>query len=122
VLYWPDTAGATVTHGDITIECTDVTQAGGYLLSTLRLTTDGSAARVCEHYWYNSWPDHGVPKVDGQIWCDDVLNMLRDVNQVRAEYNLEGGASLIWMGGEYNLEEGWSIIWREGGIIWREGG
>ena len=30
---------------------------------------------------YNSWPDHGVPKVKGKVHCDDVLNMLSEVNK-----------------------------------------
>lgn len=35
---------------------------------------------MCEHYWYNSWPDHGVPKKDKKVYVDDVVNMLKEVN------------------------------------------
>ena len=81
VEYWPREAGAEVLHGGINVKCVSVEQRQGFVLTTIDLVqvSDGST-KCAEHYWYNSWPDHGVPKVKGKVHCDDVLNMLSEVN------------------------------------------
>lgn len=36
-----------------------------------------------EYDRYNTWPDHGVPKQNGRVYCDDVLGMLNAVNEAQ---------------------------------------
>ena len=45
----------------------------GFLLTRLRVL-HGDDERVVRHYWYNSWPDHGVPRIQGKINADDILS------------------------------------------------
>lgn len=33
----------------------------GFITSVLSVQHDGEAPREVRHYWYDSWPDHGVP-------------------------------------------------------------
>jgi hypothetical protein len=62
---------------------TAVEQRVGFVLTKLQLQR-GVVTREAEHYWFNSWPDHGVPTHDGVTRCDDVLNMLMEVNTAMA--------------------------------------
>lgn len=55
-LYWPDTVGRSIGHGPITIECIASEQGAGYIKSTHKLSDGSGQTKVCEHYWYNSWP------------------------------------------------------------------
>lgn len=61
----------------------------GYERNVLELT-QGDDTRECIHYWYNTWPDHGVPKKDGSLYTDDVLHMLKDVNDAVAAVKSDG--------------------------------
>ncbi len=46
---------------------------GGYLQTKLRVTS-GDKERIVMHFWYDTWPDHGVP-TDRPL----VISMLQDV-------------------------------------------
>ena len=38
------------------------------------------------HYWFTSWPDHGVPSTPlGEVYPDDALRMLVDARKSRQE-------------------------------------
>ena len=51
--YWPQEAGASVTHGDITIECKELEERSGFLRSVHTVTKgEGGESRPLEHYWY----------------------------------------------------------------------
>ena len=44
-------------------------KANGYITTKLRLRKDGVAEeRIVMHYWYNSWPDHGVPADEANVY------------------------------------------------------
>ena len=84
--YWPMAAGEVVTHGEITVACTELEERSGFLRSVHTVTNgEGGETRPLEHYWYNTWPDHGVPTENNEIYCDNVLNMLTEVNESVAE-------------------------------------
>jgi receptor-type tyrosine-protein phosphatase R len=81
-VYWPQQPGpdrAMSFPSGITIMCKSRKTCEGYERNVLELTR-GDDTRECIHYWYNTWPDHGVPKKDGSVYTDDVLHMLKDVN------------------------------------------
>lgn len=56
----------------------------GYVATKIRLSKDGvKGERIVMHYWYNSWPDHGVPSNTRAVhqmlaaarkWCDDPMH------------------------------------------------
>lgn len=36
------------------------------------------------HFWYNTWPDHGVPHTpDGNVYPDNILEMLAQVHELQ---------------------------------------
>jgi protein tyrosine phosphatase len=39
-----------------------------------------SESREVKHWWYNTWPDHGVPKIDKKHPTSHFLNMLDDMD------------------------------------------
>ena len=54
---------------------------------SIRLKTGESVIRthVVKHFWYHSWPDHGVPRLpDNSPDPSHILNMLADVAVYRA--------------------------------------
>ncbi|EGD75941.1 serine/threonine protein kinase [Salpingoeca rosetta] len=56
-------------------------KSGGYVVTKIRLKKDKvKGERIVMHYWYNSWPDHGVPNNTTAVhhmldtarkWCDE---------------------------------------------------
>jgi Ca2+-binding EF-hand superfamily protein len=54
-----------------------------YLLSVLKFSMAGvEEDRTVLHYWYDTWPDHGVPRAptSGKLHCSPMLAMLADIN------------------------------------------
>ena len=44
--------------------------------------------RELQHFWYNTWPDHGVPTLpNGTPNPADILDMLSDVHEYQREIN-----------------------------------
>eukprot|EP00049_Salpingoeca_infusionum_P018830 m.358959 g.358959 ORF g.358959 m.358959 type:complete len:2697 (+) comp18357_c0_seq1:279-8369(+) len=62
-------------YGDINVAVMSGFKANGYLTSKLRVIRDGEE-RTVMHYWFNSWPDHGVPHK-----TDPVVHMLDSVRE-----------------------------------------
>ena len=38
----------------------------------------GDETRSVSHYWYNTWPDHGVPLVNGKAYPNDIMVLSND--------------------------------------------
>lgn len=79
--YWPLDVGAQheVHYGPFHIEMVSSKRADSYLLNELRIRrVDGdpgsNVTRQLQHFWYDSWPDHGVP-----IDVSGVTTMLNEV-------------------------------------------
>lgn len=54
-------------------------QIGGYFLTEMEFSQGTNVLKV-KHYWYKSWPDHGVPRDDdGDVDTDDLLELLDDM-------------------------------------------
>jgi len=74
----------------------------GYVRSTIKAVgPDGKGGRHSyefEHFWYNTWPDHGVPrKGSNPMYATDCLGMLKDINTYVAKRNqkLKKKSSLV---------------------------
>jgi protein tyrosine phosphatase len=86
--YWPGIADSKtmLQFGDIRVVCTATEPSPGFIKSTLKITgfdskTGKRTSHTMIHYWYNTWPDHGVPrKKENPMYVDDVLTMLQEVN------------------------------------------
>lgn len=49
----------------------------GYVRTEIRAERAGSMRRLI-HFWYNTWPDHGVPKgPDKKIFPNDLVGWCR---------------------------------------------
>ncbi|XP_062513235.1 tyrosine-protein phosphatase non-receptor type 5-like [Corticium candelabrum] len=57
-----------ITSRDISILVTDSEQSDGYLVTQLELRQKDVKHNVC-HFWYNSWPDHGIPQSPSPLLC-----------------------------------------------------
>lgn len=50
--------------------------------------TKGNETRKLDHYWYNTWPDHGVPSnAAGEMDPTNCLNLVRLIRQERRGHN-----------------------------------
>eukprot|EP00037_Helgoeca_nana_P015360 m.143421 g.143421 ORF g.143421 m.143421 type:complete len:728 (+) comp22984_c0_seq2:83-2266(+) len=95
--YWPGLAdGKTIMafdDGRIRVVTTksDPTP-DGYVRSTIKAVgPDGKGGRCSfefEHFWYNTWPDHGVPrKGSNPMYTKDCVGMVQSVNSYVATRN-----------------------------------
>eukprot|EP01147_Barroeca_monosierra_P010372 gene10372-2505_t len=81
--YWPaEVDGKTsMTFGNISITALKEAKARGYTFTLLRAQC-GKTVRKIGHFWYNTWPDHGVPKsASNTLYPDSVLGMLHTVHK-----------------------------------------
>jgi protein tyrosine phosphatase len=86
--YWPSVEMGSMTFtypgGAPSITVTnlgEVQKTPFYKLSELNFTMAGQGERTVRHYWYHSWPDHGVPLApSGKLHCSPMLAMLADIN------------------------------------------
>ena len=67
----------------------------GYLRSRLLVTSTASGEiRAIEHFWFNSWPDHGVPRnAQHPLYVDSTIELIASVNDARREAG--GGPVLV---------------------------
>lgn len=81
---------------DIRVVTTASTAASGYVRSTIKAVAMDPAlgkrkSHTIEHFWYNTWPDHGVPRKAGEpLFVDDTLAMLADVRAFRKKCKSSG--------------------------------
>eukprot|EP00054_Salpingoeca_dolichothecata_P014954 m.85200 g.85200 ORF g.85200 m.85200 type:complete len:633 (-) comp21251_c0_seq2:242-2140(-) len=81
--YWPAQADGktSLTFGTIKVVTESSKPHPGFIRSVIK-ATDGSESHTLVHYWYNTWPDHGVPTAaDGSLYVDDVLGMMKVVHK-----------------------------------------
>ena len=81
--YWPDAGTMTIKYpkgcAPITLAAVKKVQMKGYIRQELTIT-QGKVTRKLVHFWYNTWPDHGVPRTKrGGFNVNDLLEMLGDV-------------------------------------------
>lgn len=90
--YWPGECGpsGSLVCESLTVTLVSSQEVGAYVHSVLEVCKHGEESlgsncrsRRVEHFWYRSWPDHGVPE-DPQ----GVLDMLREV---RLSFTAQGG-------------------------------
>jgi len=62
VLYNQDDQVGDQTFGGYNIRVTAGFRKDGYITSQLRVCKKGEPPRDVYHYWFDSWPDHGVPQ------------------------------------------------------------
>eukprot|EP00040_Diaphanoeca_grandis_P027353 m.155612 g.155612 ORF g.155612 m.155612 type:complete len:383 (+) comp30944_c1_seq1:53-1201(+) len=58
--YWPEKGS--MEFGFFQIDRIDAVQYPEWITTTLKLTnTQNNKSRIMKHFWYTTWPDHGVP-------------------------------------------------------------
>jgi len=98
--YWPGCADGKeiLEFGDVRVCTTQSTPKHGYVRSTIKavsyetLDVKGKlVSHTMEHFWYNTWPDHGVPRSNkNPLYVDDALAMLREVNAYASKKKKKG--------------------------------
>eukprot|EP00051_Salpingoeca_urceolata_P033867 m.22546 g.22546 ORF g.22546 m.22546 type:complete len:584 (+) comp6858_c0_seq2:548-2299(+) len=83
--YWPSVADgkSELKFGTITVTAHSTVQETGFAVTLLR-ATDASTGKTHKviHFWFQAWPDHGVPKnSQGEMTPDELLEMLRHVHK-----------------------------------------
>eukprot|EP00051_Salpingoeca_urceolata_P017746 m.244458 g.244458 ORF g.244458 m.244458 type:complete len:1041 (-) comp19037_c0_seq4:34-3156(-) len=86
--YWPETPQSDpLVFGKITVATTAVLRKEGYVVSTLKLSRKSFTTETREviHFWFDTWPDHGVPTDSaGDISSDAMVEMILAVRTCRA--------------------------------------
>lgn len=80
--YWPKEAGFAKQYGDIQVQLRESHEDSGFVRNRLRFVR-GSEQRDVMHFFYNSWPDHGVPMQQGRMYTRDVIKLLVAVRKYR---------------------------------------
>ena len=79
--YWPD-GGGTVVHGGITVRSVSTARrkSGDYLVTELEVTVAG-ATRSVKHFWFDGWPDYGVPEGSSHGLIDLILEVEAEIEK-----------------------------------------
>ncbi|EDQ91455.1 uncharacterized protein MONBRDRAFT_14958, partial [Monosiga brevicollis MX1] len=86
--YWPaEVDGKTAMHfGDIVVLSVSEAKAKGYIFTQLKVVRHGESRRI-GHFWYNTWPDHGVPRdAERSLYPDSVLGLLHTVHKWNSKF------------------------------------
>lgn len=70
----------------------------GYNYSELILhNNDTTEQRDIVHFWFNTWPDHGVPRKEStlEIYPDTTIDMLQEVRRTRTEMDSNNAPLLV---------------------------
>lgn len=92
--YFPTELGEIKEFSGTRIQCLDVTKNTGFMRTLLGVTPMGQSTFEVTHFWYNTWPDHGVPKKKKKPFTTHVLRMLEQVEILRAQLQQERGTEL----------------------------
>lgn len=99
--YFPEEAGGRMTvgsSGQWTVDCTSVDHRGGYYYSELVLHNNKTTEqRDIVHFWFNTWPDHGVPTKEStlEIYPDTTIDMLQEVRKTRTKMDANYAPLLV---------------------------
>eukprot|EP00045_Choanoeca_perplexa_P009387 m.90347 g.90347 ORF g.90347 m.90347 type:complete len:689 (+) comp14877_c0_seq2:208-2274(+) len=89
--YWAPRPGQKVKVADMFVRTLAVSQGEGYVRTLLEIEHSSGESRKVMHFWYNTWPDHGVPRSDdGRPDAGNLLYMIRDSKRSEAELNKGG--------------------------------
>ncbi|EDQ90935.1 uncharacterized protein MONBRDRAFT_1850, partial [Monosiga brevicollis MX1] len=95
-------------------------RSNGYIATKLRIKHDKSdTERIVMHYWFNSWPDHGVPSETGNVvkmlqavreWSDDperpwIVHCSAGVGRTGTFITIDIGMRLLQERGRCNVNE-----------------
>lgn len=81
--YWPQVVKSKLKFGKITVRSESVASGNGSQRTKL-VVKQGKLVHNVEHFWFTSWPDHGVPRTaDGTPDPTDIITMLNEVHQLR---------------------------------------
>lgn len=71
--YWPTAEDEQIKSGDLIIISTGVAYGEGFVMNNLQVNKRGKRHNLV-HYWYNTWPDHGVPvDAEGNMFSDNLI-------------------------------------------------
>ena len=90
--YWPDKVNLTgqegiIKYGDVIVRVVKAEKKPGYKLAELKVWKEVQPPRqikpprTIRHYWFDSWPDHGVPESPNAV-----VGMLRDANNIDPDH------------------------------------
>ena len=85
VAYWPGQVGTTVVHGGIAVRSVSATRrkSGDYLVTELEVKVGGSGApRSVRHFWFDGWPDYGVPEGSSHGLVDLILEVEAEIEKI----------------------------------------
>lgn len=75
--YWPEDEDEPMHIGRFVVRLLATEYEDGYRFHDLEITTANGKKKGLRHYWFDSWPDHGVPENSlGEIFPDNALHML----------------------------------------------
>lgn len=75
--YWPEEEDEPMHIGRFVVRLLGTEYEDGYRFHDLEITTANGKKKELRHYWFDSWPDHGVPENSlGEIFPDNALHML----------------------------------------------
>lgn len=85
--YFPSRINEPRAFGDISMVMTiSETNNRGRTRNLLKLTR-GESVRYIAHYWFQEWPDHGVPKDDGgQYETKKMIELIKEVREYRKKH------------------------------------
>eukprot|EP00040_Diaphanoeca_grandis_P018506 m.97323 g.97323 ORF g.97323 m.97323 type:complete len:759 (+) comp26966_c1_seq2:238-2514(+) len=85
--YFPVQHGQKQSFGEITIVNTTRVQMKGFIFNHLDVTWPGGQTTI-KHWWFNTWPDHDVPRDDdGQVYTESLLNLVDAVKKSETDPN-----------------------------------
>ena len=75
--YWPEDEDEPMQIGRYVVTLLGTEYEDGYRFHDLEVTAPNGDKKELRHYWFDSWPDHGVPENSlGEFYPDNALHML----------------------------------------------
>jgi len=84
-MYLPQSPGAKIDFGEgYSLVYDDHVDKDGYKVSYLKIVSPEGTRRLT-HFWFNTWPDHGVPSKGAQMYPVDAVNMILESRKIRQQ-------------------------------------